>query len=115
MRSPPPEAAAAGLSGAARLGIFANLPLPCCAARYARPSDRHRPVQIRRIQAQRIYQDNAQSGLLEEGPTLSRRHRVYGYTQPVDDNIGLYRRQLRPDIRRQRDGPADEGSEEPDA
>src|ERR1700746_2957867 len=76
--------------------------LALLASLYGAPSDRHRPVQIRRLQAERIYQGDAQSGLLEEGPTLSRRHRVHGYTQSIDDYIGLHRRQLRPDIRRQR-------------
>jgi peptide/nickel transport system substrate-binding protein len=36
-------------------GVFADLPVPCFAARHAKASDRYRPIQIRRIQAQRIY------------------------------------------------------------
>ena len=49
----PPEAAAAGLAGAAGVGLVAGLSLPCRAARDAHPSDRHRPLQIRRVQAER--------------------------------------------------------------
>ena len=52
----PPEAAAAGAVGAARLGLGADLSLPRAGARDAPASDRHRAVQIRRVQAQRIHQ-----------------------------------------------------------
>ena len=47
------EAAAAGVARPARLRAGAGLSLPRFAARHARPSDRHRPVQIRRVQAER--------------------------------------------------------------
>ena len=47
------------------------------ASRHAPASDRHRPVQIRRIQAQRVDQSDAKRRLLEEGSALSRRHRIY--------------------------------------
>ncbi len=50
-------------------------------ARDAHPPDRHRPVQIRRVQAQRIDQAGAQPGLLEEGPAVSRRHRVHHHSR----------------------------------
>ena len=46
-------------------------------AQMRRASDRHRPVQIRRVQAQRVDQDRPQPGLLEEGPALSRRDRIH--------------------------------------
>ena len=62
-------------------GLVAGLSLPCFAARDAQPSDRHRPVQIRRIQAERVDQGDAKPRLLEEGPALSRRHRVYDHTR----------------------------------
>ena len=52
----PPEAAAAGVAGAARLGLGADLSVPCAGARDAPAPDRHRPVQVRRVQAQRIHQ-----------------------------------------------------------
>ena len=61
MRPLSTEAAAAGLARAARLGLVADLPLPCAGARHAAASDRHRPVQIRRVQAQRIHQGNART------------------------------------------------------
>ena len=47
-----PEAAAAGFYCVARFRVLASLSLPRAAARYAQPSDRHRPVQIRRIQTE---------------------------------------------------------------
>ena len=52
----PPEAAAAGVAGAARLGLVADLSLPRPGPRDAAAPDRHRAVQIRRVQAERIHQ-----------------------------------------------------------
>ena len=49
-----PEAAAAGAAGAARLRLYADLSLPRVAGRNAHQADRHRPVQVRRVQGQRI-------------------------------------------------------------
>ena len=49
-----PEAAAAGAAGAARLRLYAGLSLPRLARRHAHQADRHRPVQVRRVQGQRI-------------------------------------------------------------
>ncbi len=48
----PPQAAAAGAAGAARFGLFADLSLPRLAGRHAHAPDRHRPIQVRRVQAQ---------------------------------------------------------------
>ena len=79
----PAEAAAARLHRAARLGLLAGLSLPCAAARDAAASDRHRPVQVRRVQAQRDHQGHAQPRLLEEGPALSRRHRLQDHQEPA--------------------------------
>ena len=73
------------------------------------------PVQIRRVQAQRVHQGDAQPGLLEAGPALSRRHRIHHHQEPVDGDVGLHRRQVRHDVSLQRDDPADEGHQEPDA
>ena len=56
-----PEAAAAGFSRAARLRLFAGLSVPRVAEGHAPEPDRHRPVQIRRIQAERRHQGGAQS------------------------------------------------------
>ena len=50
------EAAAAGAVVAARLRLYADLSLPCLAGRHAHQPDRHRPVQVRRVQGQRIDQ-----------------------------------------------------------
>ena len=57
-------------SRAARLRVFAGLSLPRLAARDAPTPDRHRPVQIRRIQAERVDQAGAQPRLLETGSSL---------------------------------------------
>jgi hypothetical protein len=51
----PSETAAAGDHCAAALGLRAGLSVPRLAARHAPASDRHRPIQIRRIQAERVY------------------------------------------------------------
>ena len=64
------KAAAARFSRAARLRVFAGLSLPRLAARDAPTPDRHRPVQIRRIQAERVDQAGAQPRLLETGSSL---------------------------------------------
>ena len=62
------------------------------------PPDRHRPVQVRRVQAQRIHQAGQEPGLLEAGPALSRRHRVDDRAEPRDPEPRLYRRQVRHDL-----------------
>ena len=59
---------------------------PChvVAGRHAHQADRHRSVQVRRVQGQRIHQAHPQPGLLEEGPAVSRRHRIHHHHQPLD-------------------------------
>src|SRR2546430_9127962 len=57
-------------------GIFADLSLPRVGARHAYQADRNGSVQVRRVQAERVDQDHAQPGLLEERPPLPRRYRV---------------------------------------
>ena len=47
-------AAATGVHRLARLRLFADLPLPRVAARHAHPPDRHRALQIRRVQSERV-------------------------------------------------------------
>jgi peptide/nickel transport system substrate-binding protein len=49
------QSAATGVSRAARFRVFPDLSLSCPAARHAPASDRHGPVQIRRVQAERIH------------------------------------------------------------
>ena len=63
-------------------GWFADLSLPCPGGADAAASDRHRPVQVRRVQAERMHQGGAQPGLLEAGPALSRRHRIHDHREP---------------------------------
>ena len=60
--------------------------------------DRHRALQVRRVQARRRGQVRAQSRLLEEGPALRRRHRVEGDREPLDAHPGLRRRRVRHDV-----------------
>ena len=81
-------------SRCSRRGV-AGLPMPRVARADAATSDRHRPVQIRRIQAERTHQSGAQSGLLEAGPPLPRRHRIYDHPERIDADAGLCRRQVR--------------------
>src|SRR5438270_199174 len=70
------EATAAGIARAIGFRLVAGLPVPCAAARDAATADRHRPVQICRVQAERAHQGGEEPGLLETGPALSRRHRL---------------------------------------
>ena len=68
------EAAAAGVYRACSpSGMSPVYPVPRLAGADAPASDRHRPVQIRRVQAQRIHQGGEEPGLLEAGAALSRR------------------------------------------
>ncbi len=106
------EAAAAGAAGAARLRLYAGLSLPRLARRHAHQADRHRPVQIRRVQGQRIHQARPQSGLLEEGPAASRRHRIHHHHQPVDRHSRLYLRPVRHDVPDRSLDPAAQGRPE---
>ena len=112
---PSSEAATTGPAGAARLGRYPDLPLPCLAARHASASDRHRPLQIRRIQAQSGHQAHPQPGLLEAGPALSRRRRIHDHPEPVDSDPRLHRRQVRHDLPLRGDHPAIEGHQDPGA
>ena len=78
------EAAAAGAVVAARLRLHAGLSLPRLAGRDAHQAGRHRPVQVRRVQGQRIDQAHQESRLLQEGPAAPRRHRIHHHYQPFD-------------------------------
>ena len=93
----PSKAAAAGLSDDARQRILGDLSVPCKPSRHAPASDRHRPVQTQRFQAEGICQGRAQPGLLEAGPALSRRYRAHDYPGPGDRGIGLHLWQVRYD------------------
>ena len=56
------------------------------------------PVQICRVQAQPVDQGDAQPGLLEAGPALSRRRRVDDHPEPLDRDARLHRRAVRHDL-----------------
>ena len=103
------EAAAAGAAGAARLRLHPGLSLPCFARRHAHQAGRHRPVQVRRVQGQRIHQAHPQSGLLEEGPAASRRHRIHHHHQPLDRHSRIYLGPVRHDVPDRSDDPAAQG------
>src|SRR5215471_17520380 len=105
------EAAAAGDPRADRLRLHSSLSLPCLAARHAAAPDRHRPLQIRRVQAEREDQARPQSGLLEKRTALSRRHRIHDHPQPFDRDPRFHRRQVRLDFSIRGDGPAIAGGE----
>ena len=106
------KAAATLLYRTARLRVYADLSVPCVAARHALASDRHRPLQICRVQAQRGDPGHQKPGLLEEGPAVSRRHRVYDHQEPVDRHPGLCRREGRHDLAVLSAGAALEGRQE---
>ena len=76
-------------------GFTPDLSLPCPAGQDAPGADRHRAVQVRRVQVQPEHQARAQPELLEEGPALSRRHRIHDHHQPLDDAAGLRLGQVR--------------------
>ena len=67
------------------------------------------PFKVVGVQAQRIDQAGAQSRLLEEGPALSRRHRLEDRAQPQHAHAGLRRRRIRHDVRFRRHLPAAQG------
>src|SRR4051794_34181363 len=60
-----PEAAAAVLSGIARLGLYAGLSLPRVTKRDAAAPDRYGSVQVCRVQAEPVDQGGEEPGLLE--------------------------------------------------
>ena len=83
------ETASAGLPDAARRRVFGDLSVPRIGGADAPASDRHRPIQIRRVQAQRVDQGDAEPGLLETRAPLSRRHRIYDHRRPFDGEAGI--------------------------
>jgi ABC-type transport system substrate-binding protein len=91
-------------------GLVGGPSLPRLAARHAHTPDRHRPVQVRRIQAERSDSSDQKPGLLEREPALSRRHRISDHARRVDAHARLHRRE---DRRVWADDPATEGCQEP--
>ena len=86
------QASAAVAALAARLGLLADVPLPRAGGADAHQADRHRALQVRRVQAERRHQGHAQHRLLEEGQALSRRHRIHHRAQPRHGDAELRRR-----------------------
>ena len=89
---PSRPAAALGADHAGRR-LLAGLSLPRAGRPDAHQADRHRALQVRRAEAERIDEGGAQSRLLEARPALSRRHRVHHHRQSRDLDAGLHRRQ----------------------
>jgi peptide/nickel transport system substrate-binding protein len=56
------------------------------------------PFKFRRVQVQRVDQADAQPGLLEGRPALSRRHRVHDHKRNSDAQSGVLCRQVRRDF-----------------
>ena len=106
-----PEAAAAIVYRAAGLGLVAGLSVPCAAGADAPAPDRHRAIQVRRVQTERADRAGPQSRLLEAGTPLSRRHRVYDHQKPVDLDPGTWRQEIRPHRPRFYRPGADEGNQ----
>ena len=105
----PSQAAAALAAGDARLRLHADLSLPRARRADAHASDRHRPVQVRRDEAERVDQAREESRLLEKGSALSRRHRIHHHQEPRDRGARLRRRQGRHDLPDRDDGGAGQG------
>ena len=93
-----PAAAAAGVHHSARLRLFADLSLPRVAARNAHCT-RSAPGRSNLSCSSRTSTSgSSESGLLEAGPALSRRHRVHDHSEPLDRDTRVCRRQARHDL-----------------
>ena len=107
----PPEPSAARDACDARVRLFADLSVPCVGRARAHQSDRHRAVQVRRAEAERVDQAREEPRLLQEGPALPRRHRIHDPAEPLDRDPRLRRRQVRHHLPDRGVDPADEGRE----
>ena len=96
---PSRPAAALGAHHAGRRHV-AGLSLPRAGRADAHQADRHRPLQVRRAEAERIDEGRAQPRLLEARPALPRCDRVHHHCQPRHLGAGLRRRQVRPHLHR---------------
>ena len=105
------EAAATGAVVVARLRLHPRLSLPRLAGRDAHQAGRHRPVQVRRVQGQRIDQAHQESRLLQEGPAAPRRHRIHHHYQPFHGRSRICLGQIRHDLPDRSVDPAAEGSQ----
>ena len=104
-------AAAARAARDARIRLHADLRLPRHSRRAAHQPDRHRTVQVRRAEAERVDQAREEPGLLEEGPALSRRHRIHDHPEPLDRDPRFRRRQVRHHVPDRGHDPAAQGRE----
>ena len=100
---------------AARVGRHADLSVPRRAGADAPASDRHRAVQVCRIQAEPGYQADQEPGLLEKGPAVPRRRRIHDHPEPFDRDPRICRRQVRHDLPLRGDVPAAQGHQGPGA
>ena len=105
----PPRPAASVLRRAVRHRLQPGLSLPRVGGRHAHQADRHRSLQVRRVQEQRVGQARAQPRLLAQGPPLPRCHRMARHLQPLDPRAGLRRRRVRHDVLARPDRGAGEG------
>ena len=96
-------------------GFTPDLPLPRVAGPDAGASDRHRAFQICRIQAQPVDQGDAQPGLLEARPALSRRRRMDDHSEPIHGDACLYGGKFRHDLSVRGHDPDAKGCTQPDA
>ena len=70
------------------------------------------PFKFVEFKANEFDQAHAQSGLLEEGPASSRRHRVHHHPQSLDRHSRLRRRQVRHDVSDRGIDPAAQGRQD---
>jgi len=73
-------------------GYHPGLSVPRTAGADAAAPDRHRAVQVCRIQAEPVDQGRKEPGLLEEGASISRRDRMDDYSESLDADARLRRR-----------------------
>ena len=105
-----PREAAAVDPDDAGVGLYADLSLPCLDPGHAHQADRHRAVQVRRVQgATRGCRLVRNPDYWQEGQALPRRHRVQDHPEPLDADALLRRQGVRHDLLERRDDPAAEG------
>ena len=112
----PSEAAAAGVADAARLGLFADLSVPRAAGADAAAPDRHRAVQVRRVQAERTHQGRRATRITgrRAGP-ISTASNTRSCRTARPRSSAFVAGQVRHDLAVQHHGAAAEGRQEPGA
>ena len=89
------ERAAAQPAGAAGERFFGGVSLPRSASDHAHQANRHRPLQVCRIQTRRLDPSGAQSRLLEKRSSLSGRDHLQDDRQPRHAHVGFRDRRIR--------------------